>query len=50
MASNDVLDVAKFDRERFGSIEKGLQYLTRERMTGAFDLPPFFRAKLDKND
>jgi spermidine synthase len=50
MAGNEAFDPARFDQGRFDGIAKGLQYLTKERMTGAFDLPPFFREKLDKND
>lgn len=50
MAGNHAFDPSQFDAKRWAKISPGLQYLTKERMTGAFDLPPFFRAKLDKND
>lgn len=47
MAANHDFDPAAFDQKRFASLESSLQYLTKERMTGAFDLPPFFRRKLE---
>lgn len=46
MASEQPIKPAQFNRERFGKVAGEMQYLTPERAVGAFDLPPFFAAKL----
>lgn len=50
MAAQEPINPASFDKERFSSIESGLKYLSKEKMVSVFDLPPFFREKLAKND
>jgi spermidine synthase len=50
MASNRPFDPKAFDKARFAAVEKGLKYLTADILPAAFNLPPFFRAKLSKND
>lgn len=47
MASNSPFNPAEFDKARFAEVQKGLQYLTKERIPAVFELPPFYQAKLD---
>lgn len=47
VAANFPIEPEKFDRKRFAQVEKSLQYLTPEMMTGVFALPRFYRQKLE---
>jgi spermidine synthase len=47
LGANHALDPAKdFDMGRMRAVEGGLEYLTASRAVAAFDLPPFFKRKL----
>ncbi|MCX6110300.1 MAG: polyamine aminopropyltransferase [Proteobacteria bacterium] len=50
MAGQDAFSPADFDRARFNEIATGLQYLSANMVASVFDIPPFFRAKLDVNE
>jgi spermidine synthase len=49
VASQSPIDPTSFDAARFGRVEKGLQYLSRDLMTGAFALPKFYAEKIEGN-
>ena len=46
VAAQAPIDPAKFDQARFSLVEKGLQYLSKDLMTGAFALPRFYSDKI----
>ncbi len=48
MASNQPLDVKKFDLERFKKLDRSteLKYLNEELMSGVFAIPNFFKKKM----
>jgi spermidine synthase len=46
VAAQDPIDPSSFDQARFAKIEKGLQYLSKDLMTGAFALPRFYAEKI----
>jgi len=48
LASNDKLNLKNFDETRFSEISQNLKYLTLGGVHGAFSLPPFYAAKLEK--
>jgi spermidine synthase len=47
VAAQDPIDPTRFDQARFSRVEKGLQYLSRDLMTGAFALPRFYADKIE---
>ncbi len=47
VAAQSPIDPASFDKVRFGRVEKGLQYLSHDLMTGAFALPRFYADKIE---
>lgn len=47
VASQKPIDPHSFDSARFGRVEKGLEYLSRDLMTGAFALPKFYSKKIE---
>jgi spermidine synthase len=47
MASNVNLDSSRFNKERFSKVSENLQYLTTGMASNAFELPPFYRKKLE---
>jgi len=49
IAAQDPIDPTMFNAERFSQVEKTLQYLTRDLMTGAFALPRFYLEKISGN-
>jgi spermidine synthase len=46
VAAQEPIDPKKYDQTRFARIEKGLQYLTSDLMTGAFAIPKFYADKI----
>ena len=46
VASQNHIEPQKFDHGRFARIEKGLQYLSSDLMTGAFASPKFYADKI----
>ena len=46
VAAQDPIDPSSFDQTRFAKIENGLQYLSKDLMTGAFALPRFYAEKI----
>lgn len=49
VASQSPIEPASFDKARFSRVEKGLEYLSLDLMTGAFALPKFYASKIDGN-
>lgn len=47
MASNKSLEPKEFNVERFKKIESSLEYLTAKSVPLAFEIPPFYRKKLE---
>ena len=47
VAAQDPIDPTRFDHGRFEKVSGGLQYLTKDLMTGAFALPKFYADKID---
>jgi spermidine synthase len=47
VAAQDPIEPARFDQGRFEKVSSGLQYLTKDLMTGAFALPKFYADKID---
>lgn len=47
MAANEVFEPKAFDKGRFAGVKSGLQYLSEGLIPAAFELPPFFAAKLE---
>ncbi len=46
VAAQHPIEPSNFDQARFGRVENGLQYLSRDLMTGAFALPRFYHDKI----